>query len=97
MSTTEIDIPPECTVRFDDRAGCGVNLARHDTINYTFVDIAFVTYDGPEDTHSLTLDQAEQLRAVLDALLRQEAAPDRWVHTVADPLPAQPRQPEPGA
>jgi hypothetical protein len=80
----DVDVPlvPACVVSFDDRAGCGVNVWRRDGEN-PFVEVQFVTYDGGCESHSLTPGQAEQMRAVLDALTRTDGQPEPDVGWVA--------------
>ncbi|MFG2043367.1 hypothetical protein [Dactylosporangium sp. NPDC048998] len=64
------EVPPDCTVRFDDRAGCGVNVELLDNRATPLVGLTFVTHLGVSDAHDLTLAQVEQLRAALDAVTR---------------------------
>jgi hypothetical protein len=74
----DLDHIPGCTVRYDDRAGCGVNVAPR----AEFVELTFVTRRGFSETHDLTHAQAGELRAVLDASIRTETGPDVEDHHV---------------
>ncbi|MET7426211.1 hypothetical protein [Dactylosporangium sp. NPDC005555] len=52
---------PDCTVPFDDRAGCGVNVERLLSGERSLIGITFVTRSGTDLAHDITLDQALQL------------------------------------
>ncbi|GAA3254353.1 hypothetical protein ACFO1B_51365 [Dactylosporangium siamense] len=52
---------PECTVPFDDRAGCGVNVERLLGGERSLIGITFVTRSGADLPHDITLDQALHL------------------------------------
>ncbi|WP_238005838.1 hypothetical protein KZZ52_41505 [Dactylosporangium sp. AC04546] len=67
------DHPPTCTVRFDEGAGCGVNLELVGRRGTSFVGVTFVTRRGAEDPHDLTFAQVEQLQAALAALTNRRA------------------------
>jgi hypothetical protein len=88
-STDQDAATPDCTVRFDDRAGCGINVARRSNESMgRFIDLAFVTHAGSKEAHSITFDQAEQLRAVLDSLIRNDIGADEVRHIVVGPVEA---------
>lgn len=52
---------PACTVPFDERAGCGVNVERLLSGERSLIGITFVTRSGADLPHDLTLDQALHL------------------------------------
>jgi hypothetical protein len=62
------DVVPGCTVQFDDRAGCGVNVEYAHLGGAPLVRLSFHTYSGESGAHDLTLAQIDQLRAALDAV-----------------------------
>ncbi|GGM51635.1 hypothetical protein GCM10007977_061720 [Dactylosporangium sucinum] len=65
---------PTCTVRFDDRAGCGINLEVVSGNGRTsFIGVTFVTRRGEEEPHDLTFAQVGQLQAALSALVAARA------------------------
>jgi hypothetical protein len=65
---------PDCTVRFDEWGGCGINVIRREDHGRTFVDLTFLTKLGQVETHWLTVSQVDQLRAALDAATRTSTA-----------------------
>jgi hypothetical protein len=66
---------PDCTVRYDEWAGCGVNVQRRTDRQHPYVDLTFLTRRGDAESHYLTLAQIEQLRAALDAVTRTDPPP----------------------
>ncbi|WP_238015998.1 hypothetical protein KZZ52_00420 [Dactylosporangium sp. AC04546] len=68
------DVAPDCTVEFDERSGCGVNVEYTDRGRTPFVALSFHTYFGESGVHDLTLAQVDQLRAALDAVSRAAQA-----------------------
>jgi hypothetical protein len=74
----------DCTVPYDDRSGCGVNVARAGRPASPFVAITFMTISGAGEPHDLTVQQAQQLRAALDAAIRTDPV------TAADHRPDEP-------
>lgn len=60
----------DCTVPYDDQSGCGVNVELAGRPSSPFVGITFMTISGPCEPHDLTMPQAQQLRAALDAVTR---------------------------
>ncbi|MFI5916499.1 hypothetical protein [Dactylosporangium sp. NPDC051541] len=62
---------PACMVPFDERAGCGVNVALAGRRTSSLVGLSFVTLRRACTTHDLTLAQATRLRDELDAVLRR--------------------------
>lgn len=66
------DFRPDCTVRYDEWAGCGVNVLRRADADRVFVELTFLTRRGIAEPHYVTLAQVEQLRAALDAVTRTD-------------------------
>ena len=75
----------DCTVPYDGQSGCGVNVSLAGQRLSTFVAITFVTAAGPSEPHDLTLPQAQQLRAALDAVTRSERV-DETGHRPGEPV-----------
>lgn len=78
----QAEVAPDCTVPFDERAGCGVNVERLLSGQRTLIGITFVTRSGTDLPHDLTLDQARLLLArIADAI--RDAQPS------VSPMPVQ--------
>jgi hypothetical protein len=75
MSSQQGRTPPNCTIRFDDLSGCGVNVAHRENDPFKRLDLTFVSEGHQETTFTLTQVQADQLRAALDALTRTMTPP----------------------
>jgi hypothetical protein len=63
-------VVPGCTVRYDPLTGHGVNVTRLPGDVFQRVELEFVNDDWRETVYTLTVAQADQLRAALDALIR---------------------------
>jgi hypothetical protein len=61
-----------CTVEFDDRSGCGLNVSRRENGGNTFVGLTFVTRRAARVSHDISVAQAEQLRAVLETMVTSD-------------------------
>src|SRR5438105_132536 len=71
--TREPMFRPACTVRYDDWSGCGVDVLRREVGGRTAIELTFVTDVLAPYAHTLTFDQAEQLRAALDAVTKTDS------------------------
>ena len=80
----DVDFVPDCTVRYDEWGGCGVNVLRRADHTRSFVDLTFLTRKGTAETHYLTLAQVEQLRAALDAVTRTDPPGLEWRHQAGE-------------
>jgi hypothetical protein len=70
------DFRPDCTVRYDEWAGCGVKVLRRAKAERVYVELVFLTKRGDAESHYLTMAQVEQLRAAVDAVTRTDPSED---------------------
>ncbi|MFI5908373.1 hypothetical protein [Dactylosporangium sp. NPDC051541] len=86
-------VKPVCMVPFDERAGCGVNIALVTGRTSSLVGLSFITHRRVCATHDLTLAQITQLRDELDVLLsiaRTAAAAAGPTEVLTEPNGGQP-------
>ena len=76
---------PDCTVRYDNWSGCGVNVQRRSDRQPDYVELTFLTRRGTSESHDLTLAQVEQLHAALDAVTRSDPPVRELAHDRGEP------------
>jgi hypothetical protein len=64
-----VNSEPKCTVQYDERMGCGINLATRVRRDKTYLELAFVTKRGRGRKHDINGIQAEELLRVLNLLI----------------------------
>lgn len=77
---------PDCTVRYDEWSGCGVNVQRRADRSQDYVEVTFLTRRGTSEVHDLTIAQVEQLHAALDAVTRSDSPARDLAHDVGEPV-----------